>query len=80
MANRSNDSGSDGNGGNNSSSNSLLWFFRKGFRPSKLQQQQQQQNRPLSTAPIYTISLSPCFPFTFRLHLNRLELGYIFDK
>ncbi|CAH8520453.1 unnamed protein product [Schistosoma haematobium] len=80
VANRSNDSGSDGNGGNNSSSNSLLWFFRKGFRPSKLQQQQQQQNRPLSTAPIYTISLSPCFPFTFRFHLNRLELGYIFDK
>ncbi|CAH8515389.1 unnamed protein product [Schistosoma margrebowiei] len=80
VANRSNDSGSDGNGGNNSSSNSLLWFFRKGFRPSKLQQQQQQQNRSLSTAPIYTISLSPCFPFTFRFHLNRLELGYIFDK
>ncbi|XP_018646017.1 pecanex-related protein [Schistosoma mansoni] len=79
VANRSNDSGSDDNGGNNSSSNSLLWFFRKGFRPSKLQQQQQ-QHRPLSTAPIHTISLSSCFPFTFRFQLNRLELGYIFDK
>ncbi|CAH8515367.1 unnamed protein product [Schistosoma rodhaini] len=80
VANRSNDSGSDDNGGNNSSSNSLLWFFRKGFRPSKLQQQQQQQHHPLSTAPIHTISLSSCFPFTFRFQLNRLELGYIFDK
>ncbi|KAH8861344.1 Pecanex-like protein 1 [Schistosoma japonicum] len=75
-ASLSNESGSDRVEGNHSSTNSLLWFFRKGFKPLKLPQQQ----RPTPTAPVHTISLISCFQFTLRFQLNRLELGYIFDK
>nr|CAH8841306.1 unnamed protein product [Trichobilharzia regenti] len=71
--NLSNDSGSDDE--DRSSPNSLLWFFRKGFKPLRLQSQ-----RLSPTAPVHTISLSPCLPFTLRLQLNRLQLGSVFDK
>ncbi|KAK4469702.1 hypothetical protein MN116_007227 [Schistosoma mekongi] len=76
VANLSIESDSDRVEGNHSSANSLLWFFHEGFKPLKLPP----QRRPTPTAPVHTISLPSCFQFTLRFQLNRLELGYIFDK
>ncbi|CAH8503061.1 unnamed protein product [Heterobilharzia americana] len=71
--NLSNESGSDDE--DRSSPNSLLWFFRRGFKPLRLQ-----SKRASPTAPVHTLSLSPCLPFMCRVRLNRLQLGSVFDK